>query len=242
MEYIANRLGIIFMKINGPAIGHSVTSLDPEEAPNANAREELEKLNLSFEMGDNVMIYVDDIQHCNPEFLQKFISLCDAQRKIEGVYKGRTKTYDFRGRKVCVVMAGNPYTESGERFRIPDMLANRADIYNLGDIIGDTATDFKASYIENSLSANPVLGRLSTKSQNDLYPMLKFAETGDGEGMEFEANHSSEEISEYVTVLKKLITVRDVILKVNQAYIYSAGRLKTTAPSRPSGCKVRIVI
>ena len=29
-------------------------------------------------------------------------------------------------------MAGNPYTESGEVFKIPDMLANRADIYNLG--------------------------------------------------------------------------------------------------------------
>lgn len=43
------------------------------------AREELHKLNLAFEMGDNVMIYLDDIQHCHPEFLQKFISLCDAQ-------------------------------------------------------------------------------------------------------------------------------------------------------------------
>ena len=42
MEYVANRLGIIFMKINGPAIGHAVTSLDPEEAPNAGAREEVE--------------------------------------------------------------------------------------------------------------------------------------------------------------------------------------------------------
>jgi hypothetical protein len=82
MEYIANRLGIIFMKINGPAIGHEVKSLDPNAAPNAGAREEVEKLNLSFEMGDNVMIYLDDIQHCHPEFLQKFISLCDAQRKI----------------------------------------------------------------------------------------------------------------------------------------------------------------
>ena len=89
MEYIANRLGLIFMKINGPAIGHRVTSLDPAEAPNAAAREEVDKLNLALEMGDNVMIYVDDIQHCNPEFLQKFISLCDAQRKIEGVYKGK---------------------------------------------------------------------------------------------------------------------------------------------------------
>ncbi|MEC9091737.1 MAG: AAA family ATPase, partial [Planctomycetota bacterium] len=125
MEYIANRLGITFMKINGPAIGHHVTSLDSAEAPNASAREEVEKLNLSLEMGDNVMIYLDDIQHCNPEFLQKFISLCDGSRRIEGVYQGRTRTYDLRGRKVAVVMAGNPYTESGEKFQIPDMLSNR---------------------------------------------------------------------------------------------------------------------
>ena len=65
-------------------------------------------------MGNNVMIYIDDIQHCNPEFLQKFISLCDGQRKIEGVYKGVGQSYDLRGKKVAVVMAGNPYTESGK--------------------------------------------------------------------------------------------------------------------------------
>ena len=100
------------------------------------------KLNLAFEMGDNVMIYLDDIQHCNPEFLQKFISLCDAQRKIEGVYRGKTRTYDLRGKKVVVVMAGNPYTESGEKFKIPDMLANRADTYNLGEIIGGSRDAF----------------------------------------------------------------------------------------------------
>ena len=61
MEYIASRLGIIFVKVNGPAIGHGVTSLDPMSAPNAGAREEIEKLNLGFEMGDNIMIYLDDI-------------------------------------------------------------------------------------------------------------------------------------------------------------------------------------
>ena len=147
MEYIANRLGLIFMKINGPAIGHEITSVDPSTASHSGAKEELKKLNLAFEMGDNVMIYLDDIQHCNPEFLQKFISLCDGQRKIEGIYNGQPKTYDFRGKRVCVIMAGNPYTESGDKFQIPDMLANRADIYNLGDIIGDTATEFKLSYI-----------------------------------------------------------------------------------------------
>lgn len=224
MEYVANRLGIVFMKVNGPAIGHHVTSLDPAEAPNAAAREELEKLNLGFEMGDNVMVYLDDIQHCNPEFLQKFISLCDAQRKIEGVYKGRSKTYDLRGKKVCVVMAGNPYTESGEKFRIPDMLANRADIYNLGDILGDKAAVFKLSYIENSLTSNEMLSRLANKSMNDVYTIVKMAETGTREGLEFEASHSAEELNEYANLLKKLLWVRDIILRVNQEYIYSAGQ------------------
>ena len=88
LEYLAARLGIVFVKVNGPALGHQVTSLDPQEAPNAAAREEVEKLNLALEMGDNVMIYIDDIQHTSPEFLQKFISLCDATRRIEGVLDG----------------------------------------------------------------------------------------------------------------------------------------------------------
>jgi len=212
------------MKINGPVIGHHVTSLDPAEAKNAAARQELEKLNLALEMGDNIMLYLDDIQHCDPKFLQKFISLTDGQRKIEGVYKGETKTYDLRGKKVCVVMAGNPYTESGDKFRIPDMLANRADIYNLGDIIGDTQRIFEMSYIENSLTANPVLQKLATKSMKDVYAMLHFAETGSREGMDLESNHSTAEITEYVNILEKMITVRDVISKVNQAYIASAAQ------------------
>ncbi|QCK16846.1 DNA repair ATPase [Mangrovivirga cuniculi] len=224
MEYIANRLGVIFMKINGPAIGHSVTSVDPGEATNAAAREELKKLNLAFEMGDNVMIYLDDIQHCNPEFLQKFISLCDGQRKIEGVYKGKSKTYDFRGKKVSVVMAGNPYTESGEKFQIPDMLANRADVYNLGDIIGDSDQAFKLSYIENCITSNPVLNKLAGKSLEDVYTLVSAAERDSIEGAQFETNHSQAEIKEYISVFKKLFEVRDVILKVNMEYIRSAGQ------------------
>ncbi|HAP58539.1 MAG TPA: AAA family ATPase [Cytophagales bacterium] len=223
MEYLASRLGIVFMKINGPAIGHEVSSVDPADAPNSSSAEELEKLNLSFEMGDNVMIYLDDIQHLNPEFLQKFISLCDAQRRIEGVYKGRTKTYDFRGKKVAVVMAGNPYTESGDKFQIPDMLANRADIYNLGDIIGDSDDAFKLSYLENCLTANSVLNKLGGKSHKDVLTLIRVAETGVIEGQEYEANHSPEEISEYVNLFKKLLRIRDVVLTVNQAYIDSAG-------------------
>jgi hypothetical protein len=224
MEYLANRLGLIFMKVNGPAIGHRVGSLDPAEAPNAAAREEIAKLNLALEMGDNVMLYVDDVQHCNPEFLQKFISLCDAQRKIEGVYKGKTRTYDLRGRKVVVVMAGNPYTESGEMFKIPDMLSNRADVYNLGEIIGDTAEVFEMSYLENALTSNPVLSKLATRSRADVYAIIRLAQRGPDDGVELEGNYSVEELEEFVSVMKKLMRVRDVVLAVNREYIRSAAQ------------------
>lgn len=224
MEYIANRLGLTFMKINGPAIGHQVVSLDPAEAPNASAREEVEKLNLSLEMGDNVMIYLDDIQHCHPEFLQKFISLCDAQRKIEGVYRGRPRTYDLRGKKVAVVMAGNPYTESGQKFQIPDMLSNRADTYNLGEIIGDSSDAFEMSYIENAMTSNPILAHLANRSRHDIYGIVKFARQGDLEGIQLEGKYSSEELSEYAAVLSKLMRARDVVLAVNKEYIRSAAQ------------------
>jgi hypothetical protein len=224
MEYVANRLGVVFMKINGPAIGHHVTSLDPSEAPNAAAREELNKLGLALEMGDNVMLYLDDIQHCNPEFLQKFISLCDAQRKIEGVYKGNTKTYDLRGKKVSVVMAGNPYTESGEKFKIPDMLSNRADTYNLGDILGDNLDAFKLSFLENALTSNPALNRLAAGSKKDIYGVIRMAETGSREGVELEGKYAGEELNEMVAVMERLVKVRDVVLRVNEEYIRSAGQ------------------
>ena len=119
-------------------------------------------------------------------------------------------------------MAGNPYTESGDKFQIPDMLANRADIYNLGDILGGNENAFELSYIENSLTSNTTLRKLSGKSQQDLYTLIQMAETGNSEGVEFESNHSAEDINDYITVLKKLLQIRDVVLRVNQEYINSA--------------------
>jgi hypothetical protein len=222
MEYISERLGLIFMKINGPAIGHDITSVDPMSANNSATRQELEKLNLAFEMGNNVMLYLDDIQHCNPEFLQKFISLADGQRKIEGVYNGVTKTYDFRDKKFCVIMAGNPYTESGDKFRIPDMLANRADIYNLGDVIGDSADLFKLSLIENALTSNDLLRQLSSKNFDDIYSIINHIEQGNEGTLDLKGNHTKQEVQDYISVLEKVLRVRNDVLSVNQQYIKSA--------------------
>ncbi len=222
MEYISERLGLIFMKINGPAIGHDITSVDPMSANNSATKQELEKLNLAFEMGNNVMLYLDDIQHCNPEFLQKFISLADGQRKIEGVYNGQTKTYDFRDKKFCVIMAGNPYTESGDKFQIPDMLANRADIYNLGDVIGDSADLFKLSLIENALTSNDLLRQLSSKNFDDIYSIINHIEQGNDGTLNLIGNHTKQEIQDYISVLQKVLRIRNDVLSVNEQYIKSA--------------------
>lgn len=238
MEYAAHRLGLIFMKINGPALGHEVRSIDPAQAPDATSRQELEKLNLALEMGNNVMLYVDDIQHTHPEFLQKFISLCDATRRIEGVWKGRTRTYDLRGRKFAVVMAGNPYTESGEVFKIPDMLANRADIYNLGDVLGGMEEAFTLSYIENCLTSNPVLAPLATRDLADLYLLVDKALGKEVSTNRLSHAYSGAEINEIAATLQRLMQVRDVVYKVNQQYIASAAqadRYRTEPPFRLQG-------
>jgi len=224
MEYVADRLGLIFMKINCPVIGHSVTSVDPAQADNSASRQELEKLNLALEMGNNVMLYLDDIQHTNSEFLQKFISLCDGTRRIEGVWKNHTKTYDMRGKKFCVVMAGNPYTESGEAFQIPDMLANRADIYNLGDVLSGKEEVFELSYIENSLTSNQILSPLATREMSDVYKFIDMANGVTVASTDLAHQYSSAEIKEIVDVLQKLKEVQAIVWKVNQAYIAASAQ------------------
>jgi len=224
MEYVASRLGLVFMKINGPALGHEVRSIDPAQAPDATSRQELEKLNLALEMGSNTMLYVDDIQHTHPEFLQKFISLCDGTRRIEGVWKGRTKTYDMRGKKFCVVMAGNPYTESGEVFKIPDMLANRADIYNLGDVLGGMEDSFKLSYIENSLTSNPVLAPMATRDMADLYLLADRAAGKEVSTNDLSHAYSGAEVNELTATLQRLLQVSEIVYRVNQQYIASAAQ------------------
>ncbi|GAA1447806.1 DNA repair ATPase [Nocardiopsis tropica] len=239
MEYVASRLGLVFVKVNGPALGHAVTSLDPAEAPDATSRQEVEKISFALEMGGNTMLYLDDIQHTNPELLQKFISLCDGQRRMEGVWNGRTRTYDLRGKRFAVCMSGNPYTEQGKRFRIPDMLANRADVYNLGDVLSGKEELFSLSYIENALTSNPTLAPLSTREREDVYRFVRMAQGDDSVGTDQLAHpYSAVEVDRIVSVLRKLLRVQEVVMANNRAYIASAAQsedARTEPPFRLQG-------
>ena len=236
MEYVASRLGMVFVKVNGPSLGHEVTSLDPDEAPNATARQEVEKISFALEAGNNVMLYLDDIQHTNPELLQKFISLCDGQRRMEGVWRGRTRTYDLRGKRFAVVMAGNPYTESGKRFRIPDMLANRADVWNLGDVLSGREEVFALSYLENSLTSNPVMAPLTNRDRGDLELLVRIAR-GDASASPEQLSYPypAAELEQILSVLRKLLRVQEIVLRNNQAYITSAAQADASRTEPPFG-------
>ena len=223
MEYVAARLGLFLVKINGPALGTAVTSLDPAEAPTAPARREIERLNFALEMGNNVMLYLDDIQHTSAEFLQKFIPLADSTRRIEGVWR-QPKSFDLRGKRFALVMAGNPYTQAGQRFVLPDMLANRADVYNLGDSVSEHEQLFIDSYVENALSANTTLSRLVGGDPADVHLLMRAARGEQAAVEDLSAPYSAGEIDEMVRVLAKLQRVADLLFRVNALYVASAAQ------------------
>jgi hypothetical protein len=234
MEYIADRLGLILVKVDGPALGHAVTSLDPAEAPNATARQEIEKINFALEAGNNILLHLDDIQHTSPELLQRFIPLCDATRRVEGVRDGEPRTYDLRGKRFAVCMAGNPYTESGSRFQVPDMLTNRADVWNLGDVLTGKEDAFALSFVENALTANPVLAPLAGRDRADLELLIRLAQ-GDSTARADRLAHpyAPAELERVLAVLRHLLTARETVLAVNAAYIASAARSDATRSEPP---------
>ncbi|MGW2653944.1 DNA repair ATPase [Streptomyces sp. NPDC001478] len=234
MEYVADRLGLVLVRVSGPNLGHDVTSLDPARAGSATARQEVEKINFALEAGNNTLLYLDDIQHTSPELLQKFIPLCDATRRIEGVGNGEPRTYDLRGKRFAVCMAGNPYTESGARFQVPDMLANRADVWNLGDVLSGREDVFALSFVENALTANPVLAPLAGRPRADLALLLRLA-SGDPAARADRLEHpcTPAEVERITAVLRHLLTARDTVLAVNAAYIASAARTDATRTEPP---------
>ncbi|MEU9474472.1 DNA repair ATPase [Streptomyces sp. NPDC048191] len=239
MEYVADRLGLMLVKVSGPALGHTVTSLDPADAPNATARREIEKINFALAAGNNTLLHLDDIQHTSPELLQKFIPLCDATRRVDGVWDGAPRTYDLRGKRFAVCMAGNPYTESGERFRIPDMLANRADVWNLGDVLTGKEDVFALSFVENALTANPVLAPLAARDRADLDLLVRLAAADPtARADRLTQPMTAAELEGVLAVLRHVAAVRETVLKVNAAYIASAAQsdaARTEPPFRLQG-------
>ncbi|GAA1987371.1 DNA repair ATPase [Kitasatospora viridis] len=232
LEYVADRLGLLMVRADGPALGTATTSLDPDRAPDAAARREVEKIVFALEAGSNVLLHVDDIQHVSAELLQKFIPLCDTQRRIEAVSGGTARSFDLRGRRFAVCLAGNPYTANGERFEIPDMLANRADVWNLGEVLTGHQDLFALSFLENALAANPVLAPLAGADPADLRLLVALAD-GDPAAQADQLTQPVAELERAVATLTRLRRVQRTVLAVNSAYIASAAQAETTRTEPP---------
>ncbi|MEY9875976.1 hypothetical protein ABH931_005483 [Streptacidiphilus sp. MAP12-33] len=232
LEYVADRLGLLMVRVDGPALGHGTVSLDPDRAPDAAARREVEKIVFALEAGSNVLLHVDDIQHVSAELLQKFIPLCDTQRRVEAVSDGVARSFDLRGRRFAVCLAGNPYTANGQRFEIPDMLANRADVWNLGEVLTGHQGLFALSFLENALAANPVLAPLAGGDPADLRLLVALAD-GDPAAQADQLSRPVPDLDRAVATLTRLRAVQRTVLTVNTAYIASAAQEERTRTEPP---------
>jgi len=102
------------------------------------------------------------------------------------------------------------------------MLANRADVYNLGDVIGDTDYLFNLSLIENAAIENPAIDKIASKSFNDFYALIRFIENREEQLPELEGNYLKQDVDDFLAVLQHLLKIRNIVIKVNQSYISSA--------------------
>lgn len=136
-------------------------------------------------------------------------------------------------------MAGNPYTESGRAFRLPDMLANRADVWNLGDVLTGKEEAFAFSFVENALTSHPVLAPLAGRDRADLELLTRLA-AGDPAARRDRLTHpcTPAELDQVLAVLRHLLTARETVLAVNEEYIASAAvadEARTEPPFRLQG-------
>ncbi len=89
------------------------------------------------------------------------------------------------------------------------MLANRADVWNLGDVLSGRDDLFALSYIENALTSNPVLAPLSTRERGDIELLVRLAR-GDSSVLPDQLAHpySAVELEQILSVLRKLLRVQ----------------------------------
>ncbi len=83
---------------------------------------------------------------------------------------------------------------------------------------------FSLSYIENCLTANPTLLPLSSREPKDVQLLVQRAEGGDVPTSSFAHGYSGVELEELTALMTRLFRARDLLLKVNLAYIASAAQ------------------
>jgi len=114
------------------------------------------------------------------------------------------------------------------------MLANRADVWNLGDVLTGKESVFAESFLENALTSNPVLAPLAGRDRTDLDLFVRLAQSDpSAESDRFRHPYAAPEIEEIVSVVRHLLRARETVLAVNTAYLESAAQSEETRTEPP---------
>jgi hypothetical protein len=114
------------------------------------------------------------------------------------------------------------------------MLANRADVWNLGDVLTGKEAQFALSFVENALTSNPVLALLAGRDRDDLDLLIRLAR-GDATARTDRLSYACDpaELARIVAVLRQLLAARDTVLAVNAAYMASAATTEAARTEPP---------
>src|SRR5687768_12252844 len=104
------------------------------------------------------------------------------------------------------------------------MLANRADTYNLGDILGGRDEQFAMSFLENAMTSSPVLAPLATRPATDFHKLVRMARGEEIPANELSSDLPAVERADVLNVLRHLMRCQRTLLKVNAEYIRSAAQ------------------
>jgi hypothetical protein len=102
------------------------------------------------------------------------------------------------------------------------MLANRADVHNLGDVASAHQAAFAQSYVENASGVNDVLAPVIARGRKELEALLDAAHGAPLRADAVSHHYAPTELSAVTRTLSHIERARDALLKVNAAYIESA--------------------
>ncbi|MDG2025702.1 MAG: hypothetical protein P8J50_01190 [Acidimicrobiales bacterium] len=88
-------------------------------------------------------------------------------------------------------------------------------------MLGGRDDIFALSYLENSLTSNPVLAPLAGRERSDVHRFIEMAGRGSG-SEDLTHPYAAVEITELVECFRRMLRIQQVVMAVNQAYIESA--------------------
>lgn len=91
-------------------------------------------------------------------------------------------------------------------------------------MLGDSETVFNLSYIENSLTSNEVLAPLATRDMSDVYKLVDMAKGANIAATDLAHQYSGAEVKEITDVIEKMLSIQQVVSKVNAQYIASSAQ------------------